>query len=285
MRYDRDALVRLLREAREAEATDIHLKTPSRPRFRIMGGLVQTPYPALRPEDTMALAQGVLDLAHKEVALARITDLQVGFGVHRQGRFRAHMYRQRGSIGLVVHRMALTVPSLTDMGAPEDLAEQVWGSQGLVLTTGRMDRIRLLAGLTDAYNQSRPGCLFTVEEPMEFLHMDARAVISQREVGVDVPDVASGLAGALGADCDAAMVTDLPDAASAELALRMAETGRTVVAGLAGCAWEEAARVFIRRFPAHREAEIADRVHRCLAGVVHTSNDQVTMEALEDLAG
>lgn len=285
MRYDREGLIRLLREAREAGATDLHLKAPGRPRFRVLGDLIQTPYPSLRPDDAQRLAQAILDLAKREVPLAGVTDLRIGFGLHREGRFRAHIYRQRGSLGLVVHRMALEPPSLVDLDAAPSLVDDVWGGAGLFLVTGRRDRLRLLAGLIDGYNQRFPGCLFTIEDPLEFLHKDARAVIAQREVGVDVLSVAEGLEGALRADCDGLVATDLPDPESAELALRMAEDGRPVVVGLAGCPWEEAGRVLLRRFPARREAEIRDRLERCLKGVVYVDGARATLAPAPALAG
>lgn len=281
MRYDREGLNSLLREAREASATDIHLKAPGRPRFRIEGELVQSNHPTLRPDDTRKLAQAVLDLAGKELPLATVTDLQIGFGIRQEGRFRAHIYRQRGSLGIVVHRMALTPPRLADLGGAADLSERVWGNAGLLLVTGRRDRIPSLAALADAYNHLKAGSLFMLEEPLEYLHKDARAVVSQREVGVDVPTMAEGLLSALQADCDAVVATDVPDAASAEALLRMAEEGRTVVAGLAGASPQSAAGVFTRRFPRERRDEIEDRVARCFLGVLHRDGDCLVLHGAD----
>lgn len=278
MRYDREGLKDLLREAREAEATDIHLKTPSRPRFRIGGALVQTPHATLRPADTLRIVQAILHLAGREVPLATVSDLQVGFGVHMEGRFRAHIYRQRGSLGLVIHRMALTPPQLDALGADADLATDVWaGGGGLVLVPGGSDRLDVLAALAHAYNQLKPGSLFTIEEPLEYLHKDARAVISQREVGVDVPTVAAGLESALRTDCDALIATDVPDAASVETALLMAEDGRALAVGLAGATPENAATMMARHFPLDRRVEVEDRIGRCLRGVIERDGDRLVL--------
>jgi twitching motility protein PilT len=281
VRYDREGLNGLLREAREARATDIHLKCPSRPRFRIEGTLVQSPHPTLRPGDTLRLVQAVLDLAGREVPLAAVSDLQVGFGLHKEGRFRAHIYRQRGSLGMVIHRMALTPPRLGEIGAPADLASKVWGHGGLVLVTGRADRLQTLAALADAYNHLKAGSLFMIEEPLEYLHKDARAVMSQREVGVDVPSVAEGLQSALRADCDALVATDIPDAASAEAILRIAEDGRSVAAGLAGATPAAAAAMMARRFSSERRDEVEDRINRCLLGVLHRDGDRLVLHRHE----
>ena len=268
MRYDRDGLTNLLREAREAAATDIHIKAPSAPRFRIDGNLVPSPHPALRPDDTRRLAQALLDLAGREVPLATLTDMQIGFGVRQEGRFRAHIYRQRGSLGIMIHRMALAPPGLADLGGAPGLGEAIWGRRGLVLVTGHRDRLEVLAAAADWYNHGRAGSLFMIEEPLEFLHKDARAAISQREVGVDVPSVADGLTCALRTDCDAVIVTDIPDAPSAQTLLRLAEEGRTVVAGLAGADARTAASTLAHLFPPDRWDEAGNRVRRCLHGVL-----------------
>lgn len=273
--YDAAGLRALLAEAREAGATDLHFKVPGRPRFRVEGQLVSTAHPALAPEDTHRLAQTVLEMAGREAPLASITDLAIGFGVHRLGRFRACIYRQRGSLGITIHRMALTPPTLDEMNAPADLAEAVWGQPGLTLVTGRAERMATLAALVDGYNKRSPGQLLCLEQPLEYLHRDERAAIAQREVGVDVPGFEAGLEVALVDDSDAIMLTDMPTPASIELALRLAEGGRPVLAGLAGAAPMNVRRHLVRRFPAHREREVAERLAATLRRVVWLEDDTV----------
>lgn len=262
--YDPKGLRGLLAEAREAGATDLHFKVPGQPRMRVDGDLLTTSRPALTPKDTQRLAQTVLELAGREVPLASLTDLTLGFGVHREGRFRAQIYRQRGSIGVVIHRMALEPLRLSDLHASEGTSERAWGKPGLILVTGRRERLGVLSALVDAYNQGTSGQLLSLESPLEYLHRDARAAIAQREVGVDVSSIAEGLRVALTDDSDAIATTDLPDVEAVELALRIAEAGRPVVAGLAGTLPGNALRHLVRLFPQHREREITERLKAVL---------------------
>lgn len=266
--YDAAGLRALLAEACEAGVSDIHFKVPGRPRFRVNGNLVNTTHPGLRPEDTHRVAQTVLELAGQEMALSQVSDLSLGFGVQRLGRFRATIYRQRGSFGVAIHRMALTAPTLEQLSAPPGLADAVWGEPGITLVTGRTERLSALAALVDGYNRECAGQLLCLEQPLEYLHSDDQAAIAQREVGVDVPSFSEGLEVALVDDSDAIMLTDMPSPTAIEYALRLAEGGRPVVAGLAGAAPMHVRRHLIRRFPAHREREVAERLAATLLRVV-----------------
>ena len=266
--YDAAALRTLLAEAVQAEATDLHFKVPGPPRFRIGGALQPTARPRLSPTDTHRLAQTVLELSGSPAALANITDLSVGFGVQGLGRFRADIYRQRGTLGVNIHRMALVPPNLADFQPPADFATSVWSDGGLTLVLGRIERLAIVAALVAEYNRTCPGHLVALEHPLEFLHRDALASIAQREVGVDVPSVEAGLRAALVDDSDALSVTDLPTAEAAEMALRLAESGRPMVVGFTGCSPHETLSCLVRLFPVQREREIKSRFAAVLRQVV-----------------
>lgn len=277
MRYDQDRVLRMLGDARKAGASDIHIKVPGRPRFRVDRQLVATPHPPLTPEDSRHIAHVLMALANVEYPLARLHQQEFSFGLQRVGRFRVHLYRQRGSLAMVVHRMALEVPSLHDLGAPAQTGSEAWDQPGLVLATGQRRLPSLLAALVDDYNQRVAGNLVVVEDMMEFLHTDKRASIAQREVEVDVPSFSDALKGCMREDPDAVLVGDLPDAEAAELALRLAETGRSVVAGVVGCRGDEVARRFARMFPPYREREIASRLDGVLRMVVEETEHGVEL--------
>lgn len=266
--YDAAGLRSLLSEAAQARATDLHFKVPGSPRFRVDGRLVRTAHPTLKPADTHRLAQTVLELAGCPEPLASITDLAVGFGVRGEGRFRAQIYRQRGTLGVIVHRMALVPPTLADFGAGDDLAASVWGGPGMTIVVGRKERLSVVAALIEAYNRTAPGHLVAFEHPLEFLHRDDQASIAQREVGVDVPSIEVGLQACMVDDSDAISATDLPDAATAELAIRLAESGRPVVAGLNGCAAHQGLPCIVRLFSQQREREITTRLQQVVRQVI-----------------
>lgn len=268
MSYDQRRVLSLLKDSLTAEASDILFKVPGRPMFRSSGRLLPTPYPELRPEESFRIARALMQLASKELPLATMKEIEFAFGVQGIGRFRAHMYRQRGSLAIVVHRIALHSPTLESLDAPQSAGQIAWGGPGLTLVTGQQKRLALLAALTQDFNQTFPGHLVSLEDPIEFLHRDRRAVISQREIGVDTESFLAGLRSLRRETPDAIMLHDLPTPETAEAALRMAEDGQTVVASIAGCRSTEAARWFTRMFDAHREDELSERLCFTLRGVI-----------------
>jgi twitching motility protein PilT len=272
---------KILQDCEQAGATDIHFKVPGRPRFRVGGELQPMDFPELRPDDTRRIAQEVLALGRKEIPLNTLTEYSFSFGVHRIGRFRAFLYRQRGSLALVLHRMAGTPPALTELGLETSLGHDVWREPGLVLVCAQKQRLPILASLVRHYNVHNAGYLLSVEHPLEYLHADGSATVAQREVPHDTPSVQAGLQFGLTGDCDAVVVSNLPDAEAAELALQMAENGVRVVAAMVGCPWREAPRWFARRFPPSREREITDRVRRVLQQVVFEEGGRLGLAPLK----
>jgi len=277
VRYDHETVRKILQDCEQAGATDVHFKVPGRPRFRVEGRLVPSSYPELRPDDTRRIAQEILSLGRREIPLSTLNEYEFSFGVHRIGRFRAFLYRQRGSLAIVVHRMAGATPSLEDLGADPGIGNTVWQEPGLVLVCGQSRRLALMASLVRHYNHDHSGYLLVVERPLEYLHSDGSATVAQREVPHDTPSFASGLRFGLLGDVDAVVAADLPDVHSAELALQIAENGRRVVAALVGCSWREAPRWFVRRFPETREREIHDRLKRVLKHVVYEDGDRIAI--------
>ena len=275
MRYDQDMVRKILAECEQSGATDIHFKVPGRPMFRTEGRLVAAPFPELGPDDTRRVAQELLAMGRHEIPLNTLTEHTFSFGVQKVGRFRAYLYRQRGSLALVVHRMACFPPKLADIGGSEELGRTVWEQSGLVLVSGGDERMAVLAALAQHFNSRRTGYLLVVDHPMEYLHADGSAVVAQREVPHDSPTVADALRYAMTGDCDGVVVSDLDSPEAAEMALQCAEKGIRVIASMLGCPWREAPRWFVRRFPQWREREVTERLRRVLRYVVYDDNGRL----------
>jgi twitching motility protein PilT len=275
VQYHENGMLAILMDSRHANASDVLLKVPGPPMFRINGELVPTPYPPMRPDDTHRAARALLAMAQRDIPLQTFTEYEFSFGVQPVGRFRAHLYRQRGSIAVSIHRMAIEVPSLQSLGTPPEVSATIRGEPGLVLVTGGRKRLELMAAMVDDYNHGVAGHMVSLEDPLEYLHEDDVACISQREVGTDTPSYHEGLQAAMREDPDAIMLHDVPEMRVAELALRAAESGRQVLAGVAECRLAEATRWFTRLFAAHRESEIAGRLAGAVRGVISESHGRV----------
>lgn len=283
MQYEQDTIARILRECVDGDATDVHFKVPGRPRMRIHGALVDTQFPPLTPRDTLRVAQALLGFAHTELPLATIQEHELSFGVKGMGRFRAHMYRQRGTLSIVVHRMVLRPPTLASLGCEPSLGAAVWDRPGLCIVLGESMRMATLAALIDHYNTHSKGFLVSLEHPLEFLHADKKALVAQREVGQDTDTFEDGLTWALTSDVDALVSADLPGAASAELALRAAEAGQRVVVGLVGCPPQEAIAWFTRLFEKDRRAEVHARLRKVLRLLIFERKGEVKVAPGERL--
>jgi twitching motility protein PilT len=261
-------LLHLVQQMVEAGGTDLHLKVPGRPMIRVGGALLPMPFDRLAPGDTAAYAQGVLEVAGSDTMLGSTQDLRVAFSVDGVGRFRAQLARQRGTFEIVVHRIALSPPVASDFPGLAPLPEVLDGAPGLFLVGGGRHRRAVIAAIVAAFNARCWGRLVSIEDPVEWLHRDERATLSQREIGTDVRSFAEGLSAAMRQDADAVVVSDVPTAEDADALLRAAEEGLHVFGGLPVADPDDAVLALAGRFAPGREREVSARIASVLRGVV-----------------
>lgn len=278
-------LTRLIEEMALAEATDLHIKVPGRPQVRVEGALVPMPHEPVSPADTYGFAQAVMELAGETEPFASIRDVRVAFAIDGVGRFRGQVARQRGSFEIVIHRVQLEAPRVEDFPGLSAVGDAFSGPRGLFLVGGGRQRRAALAAIIRSFNEQHWGRLVSIEDPIDWLHRDARASISQREVGTDVCTIHEGLVGALRQDADAIVVTDVPTVEDAEVVLRAAEDGLFVFAGLPMAGADDAVMTFTGRFPVAREREIVARVASVLRGILLVEADGSVTWRTIDAAG
>jgi twitching motility protein PilT len=234
-------LDRLLHHLADREGgTDLHLKVGSPPRIRVKGALETVTDEAL-PEhgtpldkaavDTMAaavLTQGARDhfMAEREA--------ECTYSVHGLGRFRVSAYLQRGSIALILRRVTASAHSFADLGLPPTLSFLAGAERGLVLVAGPASSgvTTTLAAMVDHINHARACHIVTVEDPVEILHKDDLASISQRQVGVDTTGLAQGIRSALRQDPDVVVIGRIDSLDVAAAAVSATEAGCLVLAGV-----------------------------------------------------
>jgi twitching motility protein PilT len=258
--FGREVVLAMLQDAARADATDLHFKVPSPPMARVGGGLRILRDHVLTAADTIDVALSLASLAGIEIVLR--DEVEFAFGVPKLGRFRATIYRQRGSHAVVVHRVRTQPPSLEDLGAPRELTKSL-GRPGLTLVTGP-DHVDLLHALVRSYNAIVDGHLVLIENPISFLHSDERAVITHREVGQDTPDFPTAIRCGLRCAADQLVVADIPDASTAEALLAAAESGLAVMAGIRGGWASEARSRFLGQTHVEHRADSAVRLSRVL---------------------
>lgn len=224
----------LLSKAVAANARDVHLKVGQPPGARVRGEIVYFRLEKVRAEDTEAVARHLVKDRELEDGLGSLREYDTSYSAPGIGRFRVNVYRQRGTLAIVLRFIPIEIPSLDTLGAPAACRELAEKERGLVLCVGAAGngKSSTLAAMLDHMNQSMSRHIVTIEDPIEFLHRDNRCHISQREVGIDTASFASALRAALRQDPDVVQVGEIRDAETMEIALKAAETGHLVLSTL-----------------------------------------------------
>ena len=187
----------LLGKALTAGATDVHLKVGQPPGARVRGDLVYFRVEKIRAEDMEAAARVLYGHDPVEAAgAALVHPREQVFAYHAEGlgRFRASLYRQRGTIAIVLRSVPLDVPTFAKLGVPAAITPMVEASRGLVVVAGGsgQGKTTTLAAMVGHLNASYPRHVITLEDPIEFLHEDQRRSVCQRAVGADTGLVRGG---------------------------------------------------------------------------------------------
>jgi twitching motility protein PilT len=198
---------------------------------------------------------------------------QVDFSLtwHDNVRVRGNAYLQRGSIAIALRIIPLTIPTLAELGLPPAAAKFAEVPSGLVLLTGPTGagKSTTLASLIDHVNTTRPCHILTIEDPIEYVHSHKRAVVSQREIGVDADSFYGALRAALREDPDVILVGEMRDLESISATLTLAETGHLVFATLHTNDTAQAIDRIIDVFPSDRRDQIEVQLSSTLQGVIY----------------
>ncbi|WP_448059588.1 type IV pilus twitching motility protein PilT [Cellulomonas hominis] len=259
----------LLHALASTGGSDLHVKVGSAPRVRVDGRLRRLQVPELRPKDTEHILAEVLpeDLVDQ----FRLThEADFAYSVPGVGRFRVNAYQARGTFGLVFRRVAIGAQSLAELALPEVVGQLALEPRGLVLVTGPTGsgKSTTLASMVDLINTMREVNIVTIEDPIEILHHDKRAIISQREVRQDTADFTVAMRAAMRQDPDVILVGEMRDVETVRAALSAAETGHLVLSTLHTIDAAETVNRIIDFFPPHEQGQIRVSLAQSLRGVV-----------------
>ena len=202
----------LLAIAKEKKASDVHVTVGLPPRVRINGELVDLDYPKLSPEDCEKLILDIMDDRQQNMFKDR-GELDFSFSVSNIGRYRVNVFRQRGSVACAMRIVGTKIPTPESLGVPKSVIDLYAKKRGLVLVTGPTGsgKSTTLASLIDRINDERNAHIITLEDPIEYLHTHRKAMINQREIGLDTHSYADALRAALREDPDVILVGEMRD--------------------------------------------------------------------------
>ncbi len=247
-------------------ASDLHLKVGSFPVMRIGGELYPiADAPKLAPEDTLDMAFAIMSNRQKQ-KLKEFSEVDIAYSVKGLGRFRANIFQQRGSVSIVLRVIPDQTRNALQLGLPPVVDKICDERRGLILVTGATGsgKSTTLAAMIDRINSMRSGHIVTIEDPIEFLHRDKKAFVTQREVDVDTRSFAEALRGALRQDPDVILVGEMRDLETIGTALTAAETGHLVLSTLHTLDATETITRIVSSFPSHQQKSV--RIQ--LAGIV-----------------
>jgi len=249
--------------------SDLLLKVGRPPTVRVNGELATLDVPPLRPEDLKALAEQIMTPRQvKEFAEKKEADFAIG--VPGVGRFRTNIYQQRGTLAFAFRAIPYEVKTIRELHLPPVLEEISSRPRGLVLVTGitGSGKSTALAAMINHVNQHRRVNVITIEDPIEFLHRDQMANISQREVGSDTLSFGAALRHVLRQDPDVILIGEIRDADTLDTALKAADTGHLVFSTLHTTDATQTINRVISFYPPHQHQEIRSLLSTALQAVV-----------------
>ncbi len=266
----RDDIKKVLRAMPEKRASDLHISADAPMHYRVDNALTEVNGKVLSPEEA------------KDAIYSLMTDMQIekfnekkeldfSFSIKDIGRYRCNVFLQRGQVGCAVRLVPLRIMSLAECGLPQQVVHDFCKCQrGLVLVTGATGsgKSTTLAAMVDEINSLRGCHIVTVEDPIEFMHKNKKAIVDQRQLLDDTYSFGSALKYVLRQDPDVILIGELRDLDTIQEALIVADTGHLVLGTLHTSDSIQSINRIIDVFPSHQQHQIRTQLSFVLVGII-----------------
>lgn len=215
------------------KASDLFFSAGAPAGIKIEGDTRQLGEKPLSAQDIHRLAYSVLN--DKQVAtFEREMEMNLALALDSLGRFRVNLYRQRGSVSMVIRHIKTEIPSIEELNLPPILKGLIMEPRGLILVVGATGsgKSTTLASMIDHRNETKTGHILTIEEPIEFLHRHKRSIVDQRELGLDTLSYSNALKNAMRESPDVILIGEIRDHETMKHAISYAETGHLCLSTL-----------------------------------------------------
>lgn len=259
----------LLITAKENKASDVHITVGLPPKMRINGILVDMDYPRLLPPDTEAVISTMM--SDKRLRqFEELGEIDFSYSIPQIGRYRVNVFHQRGSMAASIRLVSTKIPLPEELGIPKSVVDLYQKKRGLVLVTGPTGsgKSTTLASIIDRINSMREVHVITLEDPIEYLHNHKKAMVNQREVGLDTHSYSNALRAALREDPDVILVGEMRDLETISTAITAAETGHLVLSTLHTIGAASTIDRIVDVFPPHQQQQIRVQLSMVLESVI-----------------
>jgi len=248
-------LNKFFRAAIKTQASDLHLKVGQPPKLRLYSRLKNTTGEIMTGEIMERLVYEILSPAQKEFFLKNGT-IDFAYEVSDEDRFRINIFRQRGVISLAARRVSANIPPFENLHLPAVIQNIADGSQGMILVVGPTGcgKTTTIASMINYINHVRSCHIVTIEDPIEYIFKDDKAIVSQREIGIDVKDFEEALRTLMRQDPDIVFVGEMRDARTVTAGMRAAETGHLVFGTMHSANASQAVQRLLDLFPQSERA-------------------------------
>lgn len=262
-------LIDLLRQTFDLHGSDLHLTAGERPAVRVNGDLREMDHPPIGDGELRDMFRAVMTPRQWQ-ALEEKRSTDLGYSLPGVARFRVNVFHQRGTLAAVLRRLPSNISSVEGLGLPSSVNSFTGLRDGLVLVTGPTGsgKTTTLAALVDMINRKYPMHIITIEDPIEFLHANAVARVTQRELYTDVPSYPDALRDALREDPDVILVGEMRDLDTIRIAIMAAETGHLVFSTLHSRDAVSTITRMVSVFPSEEQPQISTQLAGVLRGVV-----------------
>ncbi len=260
----------LLKIAVERKASDLHIKVGSPPVIRIDNRLIPlTEKPRVSQEDALRMISSVMNEEQRETFKEK-HEIDLAYSVQGLGRFRANVFQQRSTIGMVMRVIPMKIDSIEELNLPPVVEKLAMEARGLILVTGATGtgKTSTLATMVEHMNVHRTAHIITIEDPIEYLVRDKKCLVNQREVGTDTHSFAEALRSALRQDPDVILVGEMRDYETISTAILAAETGHLVLSTLHTVDATETINRIISVFPPYQQRQVRLQLASLLKGII-----------------
>jgi len=260
-------------------ASDLHLKVGQPPKLRRFGELKNTTGEIMTKERLEQMVFEILSPAQKKFFLQNGT-LDFAHEISGEHRFRTNVFRQRGMVSLAARRVNTVIPPFNELNLPPIMEKICQTTQGLVLVVGPTGcgKSTTIASMIDYISRTRSCHIVTIEDPIEYLYKDQKAIVSQREIGIDVPNFEQALVYLMRQDPDVVCVGEMRDSNTVIAGMRAAETGHLVFGTLHSANASQAVHRILDLFPPNER----DLARQALSVAIRSIVSQILLPCLKE---